>query len=121
MSVEKFGMKFFAIFHITAGFLMLIETALSRFSDLHVGVLGALSITLGFMIVKVRREAVILTSLLFLPMTAFSVVTLYASLKTYLMSGYRETILICMLAAVYLTLTTSSFMYILRKRKEFVR
>ena len=120
MRVNEFGIVFFAVANVLSGILMLVETVLSRFTTPHIGVLGVLSIALGFTIIKKRREAVILISLLFLPMIVFGAVTLYTSLMVYLISRYLEPLFISVFTVIYLVLAISTLIYVIKNKKNFV-
>jgi len=108
-----------AVFYVAVGVVQIIVLTLSNFALFTSGALAVFSFIAAYGLFTVKKWSAWLVICLFFPQFVFGVVTLYASILSYI--TYQETafMLLNIALAAFIVLTFVSFVYVAAKRKSF--
>lgn len=107
----------FSFFYLIAGTVLLAILVQSSSGPVHVGLLGALSLIVSYGLNRMKKWALFLTVLTALPSISFGCVTIYAVYVVF-GSGMTEILLLSAMI-IYVVLSASSSLYVIRRRDEF--
>ena len=120
LKVENSVALAFSIFYVIVGGALVFLLAASNFiAPPHIGVLAFLSFVTAYGLIKMRKWAVLLTTVLFFLGAAFSIPVLYSSINSQTFSSSSEALLFNLTLIVYAILSLSAFVYVVAKRENF--
>ncbi len=120
LKVESSVVLAFSIFYAIAGGAYVFILAVSDFmAPPHIGVLAFLSFVTAYGLIQMRRWVVLLTTVLFLLGTAFSIPMLYSSINSQTFSSSLGALLFHLILIVYVVLLLFAFAYVAAKRDNF--
>lgn len=119
LKVERPGMVVFAVFYAVAGLSEFFVLFLSGLRLFPAGVLGFLSLTAAYGLIKMRRWAVWLVAVLFFLGTTFGATTLGASITTQTFNPNLDALSLHLGLIAYLIMTAVASIYVLSKRGGF--
>ncbi len=117
--IENSVVLAFSIFYTIAGGAYVLILAVSDFELFHVGVLAFLCFLTAYGLIRMRRWAVLLTTVLFFLGVAFSIPVLYASINSQTFHPSLGALLFHLALIAYVILSLSAFVYVATKRENF--
>ena len=118
--VENSVVLAFSIFYVIAGGAYAFILVASNFiAPPHIGVLAFLSFITAYGLIKTRKWAVLLTTVIFFLGAAFSIPVLYSSINSQTFSSSLGALLFNLTLIVYVVLLLFAFVYVAAKREKF--
>ena len=108
----------FSIFYAIAGGANLYLLVISNFTLGYVGVLGILSLTTAYGLIKKKSWAVWLVAILLFSGITFGATTLYASIRIQTFNPNLEGLLFHLTLIVYIAMTIVASIYVLARREK---
>ncbi|MEM2935914.1 MAG: hypothetical protein QW231_01910 [Candidatus Bathyarchaeia archaeon] len=118
LKIEKTWILIFSIFYAIAGGAKLYLLILSNFTLGYVGVLGTLSLTTAYGLIKKKAWAVWLVAILLFTGITFGATTLYASIRIQTFNPNLEGLVFHLTLIVYIAMTIVASVYVLARREE---
>jgi len=116
--IEDPVMFAFSIFYAIAGGADLYLLILSNFNLGHVGVLGILSLTTAYGLIKRKTWTVWLVAILLFSGITFGATTLYASIRIQTFNPNPEVLLFHLTLIAYIAMTIVASVYVLARREK---
>lgn len=118
--IENTGVALFSGFYAVVGCLLLVYLILTRFAaPPHIGVLGLLSLTAAYGLIRMSRWSVILVIALFFIGITFGATSLYPSVVKETFNPSFELLLFHLALVAYLVMTTLATIYVVSRRRRF--
>ncbi|UCE43708.1 MAG: hypothetical protein JSV57_04985 [Candidatus Bathyarchaeota archaeon] len=120
LGLKSSAMLVFSIFYVIAGGVMFFLLVASSFTaPPHVGVLAFLSLITAYSLIQMKKWAVLLTTILFFLVAAFSIPVLFAEVNRQIFSSSLGALLFNLALIIYVTFSLFAFVYVAAKRDDF--
>ncbi len=118
--IENAGVALFSGFYAVVGCLLLAYLILTRFAaPPNIGVLGLLSLTAAYGLIRMSRWSVTLVIALFFIGITFGTTSLYPSVVKETFNPNLEMLLFHLALVAYLVMTTLATIYVVSRRRRF--
>ena len=112
------GSSFLSISYLIAGITLMVMLVQSSSPPFHVGLLGALNLIVSYGVNRMKRWGFFLAVLTAIPGISFGCVTIYAAYR--MLEPGATWVLLISAMFLYVALSASSLLYVMRKRNELL-